>query len=646
VNTGLDPNKDYYYYVQAWKAGTESADRDVSSMLPMLSITTLPEAPTAQVAHSSGRTITVSWAHSGNCSQFHVWSKPTRVTDPVMPAMLPSTQRSYSITDAEYGRWTVDMAAWGEGGYSPDTPALDVWVLTAPSAPLATVSGATTVNLTWSTPDANAATVRILRSVAAGPFADLGTVAASVTSFADATCLPGTTYAYKLQAVRDDDVSELSWGSSSVTMPAALTAPAAPTSLTAIAQSPTAVGLTWADNATNETSYKVLRRDGAAIAVVQVSPDLPAGTTTWQDTTVAASSLYTYTVKARNAAGDSGSSNEASVTTPAALTAPATPTALTAVAQSSSAVGLTWADNATNEDSYRVYRKDGTAIAFVQVSPDLPAGTTSWQDTSVAPSSPYTYAVKARNPAGDSGWSNEASVTTPAVPVPVPAAPTGLVATAESPTVVKLTWIDNATNESEYLVERAVGTGAFVQVGSELSAGTTEWRDTGAAGSTSYHYRVKARNAGGDSSWSNESSVTTPSAVQSIVMKLIIDKKNYTVNGISMMMDVAPVILESRTLGPVRYIAEALGADVAWDPVERKVTLTRGSTVIELWIGRNTARVDGAYMLIDLQNPDVEPVILPPGRTMLPFRFIAEQLGASVGWDPVKREVTITYPAP
>jgi hypothetical protein len=56
--------------------------------------------------------------------------------------------------------------------------------------------------------------------------------------------------------------------------------------------------------------------------------------------------------------------------------------------------------------------------------------------------------------------------------------------------------------------------------------------------------------------------------------------------------------------------------------------------------------VGGAYVLIDPENPDVKPVILPPGRTMLPFRFIAEQLGASVRWDLVKREVTITYPAP
>ena len=549
VDNDVDPNKKYYYYVRAVKAGTESADKDLSSQSSAGSITTPPEAPTSQVARSSGRTITIAWTHSGNCSQFRILPRPVLLVGPVQPIMLPSTQRSYAITDAQYGKWTIDIASSGDGGYSPGTPQLEVWVLTTPSAPMATVGGSTVANLTWGSVDANATKVHVLRSASGGPFVDIKATASSVTSWADTTCLPGTTYAYKLQAVRDNDVSELSPASSSVTTPAVLAAPAAPTGLTAVAQSPTAVGLTWTDNAVNETAYKV-------------------------------------------------------------------------------------------------YRRDGTYVVFGQVSPDLAAGTTGWQDTTVVPSSYYTYVVKAVNAAGDSGWSNEAAVTTPAVSVPVPAAPTNLMATAWSPTIVKLTWTDNATNESAYLVERAVGAGAFVPLGSELSAGTTEWGDMNAMPSTSYRYRVKARNAGGDSAWSNEAPVTTPSDVQTVVIKLIIDKKNYTINGISMTMDVAPVILESRTLGPVRYIAEALGADVAWDPVAHKVTLTRGSTTIELWIGKNTARVGGAYVLIDPQNPDVKPVILPPGRTMLPFRFIAEQLGASVGWDPVKREVTITYPAP
>jgi titin len=646
VDNDVDPNKKYYYYVRAVKAGTESTDKDLSSLSSAGSITTPPEAPTHQVAHSSGRTITISWVHSGSCTQFHVWSKPVSVVEPVMPAILPSTQRSYTIPNADYGRWMVDMAAWGDGGYSPDTPQLDVWVLTTPSAPLVVVGSSNTVNLTWGAPDANATTVHILRSVSAGPFADIHTVASSVTSYADTTCLPGTTYAYKLQAVRDDDVSELSPASSSVTTPVALAAPATPTGLTAVAQSPTAVGLTWTDNASNEASYQVYRKDGAAVSFNQVSPDLAAGTTAWQDTSVVASFLYTYTVKARNAAGDSDASNEAAVTTPAApVPVPVAPTGLTAAAQSSTVVNLAWTDNANDETSYRVFRRDGGAVTAVQVSLDLPAGTVSWQDNGLAASSLYTYSVRAHNAAGDSGASNEAQVTTPADPVAAPLPPTSLMGVAGTPRSVEVNWNDNSSNEEGFRIERHTATGAWTQI-KTLGADAIKWMDETVSPATVYTYRVKAYNVGGDSAWSNEASVTTPSDVQTVVIKLIIDKKNYTINGIAMTMDVAPVILESRTLGPVRYIAEALGADVAWDPVAHKVTLTRGSEVIELWIGKNTARVGGAYVLIDPENPDVKPVILPPGRTMLPFRFIAEQLGASVGWDPVKREVTITYPAP
>lgn len=599
----------------------------------------------SQVAHSSGRTISVSWTHSGNCSQFRILPRPVLLVGPVQPVLLPNTQRSYAITDAQYGEWTIDIAASGEGGYSPGTPQLDVWVLTTPSAPLVVVGNSTNVILTWGSLDANATKVHVLRSASAGPFFDIKATAASVTSWADTTCLPGTTYAYKLQALRDADASELSPTSSSVTTPAALAAPAVPTGLTAVAQSSTAVGLSWTDNASNEASYQVYRKDGEAVSFNQVSADLPAGTATWQDTSVAASSLYTYIVKARNAAGDSGASNEAAVTTLAAPAAPAAPTGLTAVAQSSTAVGLTWTDNANNETSYRVFRRDGAAVTAVQISLDLPAGSTSWQDNGLTASSLYTYSVKAHNAAGDSGASNEAQVTTPAEPVAAPLAPTLLMGIAGTPRSVEVNWIDNSSNEEGFRIERHTGTGAWIQV-KTLGAGAIKWMDETVSPATVYTYRVKAYNAGGDSAWSNEVSVTTPSDVQTVVIKLIIDKKNYTINGTSMMMDVAPVIMEGRTLGPVRFIAEALGADVAWDPVERKATITLGSKVIELWVGKNTARVDGDYMLIDPLNPEVKPIILPPGRTMLPFRFIAEQLGAGVGWDPVKREVTITYPAP
>ncbi len=61
-----------------------------------------------------------------------------------------------------------------------------------------------------------------------------------------------------------------------------------------------------------------------------------------------------------------------------------------------------------------------------------------------------------------------------------------------------------------------------------------------------------------------------------------------------------------------------------------------------MWIGNNKAVVDGNEELIDPGNSDVAPIILPPGRTMLPLRFVAEALGCEVDWDAQTRTVTVT----
>jgi len=163
---------------------------------------------------------------------------------------------------------------------------------------------------------------------------------------------------------------------------------------------------------------------------------------------------------------------------------------------------------------------------------------------------------------------------------------------------------------------------------------------------TTYYYRIRAYNVDGYSDYSNEASSTTQKEVESIIIRLYIDKTTYYVNDALMTMDVAPIIRESRTLLPIRYVAEALGADVQWNATERKVTTTFKETIIELWIDRNSAKVNGEYKLIDATNPKVVPIIIPPGRTMLPIRFIAENLGCLVEWSDQLREVKVTYPAP
>jgi len=126
------------------------------------------------------------------------------------------------------------------------------------------------------------------------------------------------------------------------------------------------------------------------------------------------------------------------------------------------------------------------------------------------------------------------------------------------------------------------------------------------------------------------------------VIILQIGKSNFTVNGISNTLDSPPVIKNSRTLLPIRAVIEALGGSVSWDATERKVTVSLSSTTIELWIGKSTAKVNGIDTPIDSTNNKVVPEIIN-SRTMLPLRFVTENLGCDVQWDGTMKTITIIY---
>jgi hypothetical protein len=115
----------------------------------------------------------------------------------------------------------------------------------------------------------------------------------------------------------------------------------------------------------------------------------------------------------------------------------------------------------------------------------------------------------------------------------------------------------------------------------------------------------------------------------------------FTVNGISNTLDSPPVIKNNRTLLPIRAIIESLGGTVGWDANEKKVTVSLGSKVLELWIGKSTAKVNGVDTPIDVANPKVVPEIIN-GRTMLPLGFVTENLGCEVQWDGTTKTITIT----
>ncbi|HWQ22080.1 MAG TPA: stalk domain-containing protein [Clostridia bacterium] len=130
-----------------------------------------------------------------------------------------------------------------------------------------------------------------------------------------------------------------------------------------------------------------------------------------------------------------------------------------------------------------------------------------------------------------------------------------------------------------------------------------------------------------------------------VVLTFTIGSTVGTRNGARVTLDAAPVIQNGRTLLPVRYVAEPLGATVAWAAGTRTVTIQRAGLTLALVVGKATAVVNGRILPIDAADSRIVPVILQ-GRTMLPARFVAEQLGCAVTYDPVTRVVTVTYPKP
>jgi len=137
-------------------------------------------------------------------------------------------------------------------------------------------------------------------------------------------------------------------------------------------------------------------------------------------------------------------------------------------------------------------------------------------------------------------------------------------------------------------------------------------------------------------------SATFEREITQTVIILQIGKSFFTVNGASNTLDSPPVIKNGRTLLPIRAIIEALSGSVSWDASSKKVTVSLGSNTIELWIGKNTAKVNGIDKPIDSTNSKVVPEIIS-SRTMLPLRFVTENLGCDVNWDGPTQTITITY---
>ncbi|WP_051398114.1 fibronectin type III domain-containing protein [Runella limosa] len=279
--------------------------------------------------------------------------------------------------------------------------------------------------------------------------------------------------------------------------------PNPPTNLSAVAVSSSQINLSWTDASNNESGFEVFRStDNANFSKIA---DVGANATTYANTGLNASTRYYYYVGSQRGGTPSRTkSNTADATTQSGL--PNAPARLTANATSSSQINLSWADLSDNETGFEIERSTDSRN-YSKIA-DVGAGTTTYSNTGLISNTQYCYRVRAKNGAGNSGYTDPACATTQAPPVTIPRPPSSLTVTATSSSQINLAWTDNASDETGFEIERSTDGTNFAKI-ADVGANTTTYSNTGLNASTRYWYRVRAKNSAGVSSYTNVADATT-----------------------------------------------------------------------------------------------------------------------------------------
>ncbi|MGV3774567.1 MAG: glycoside hydrolase family 9 protein, partial [Verrucomicrobiales bacterium] len=276
--------------------------------------------------------------------------------------------------------------------------------------------------------------------------------------------------------------------------------PPSPSHLFVKTLSRSSIQISWRDNSTNETGFRIYRSlDGSSFNEIVT---LNANVILWKDYTVKPDTTYYYAVMAFNKAGESSEVVGSSVTFPYPPAAPV----LTALTSTSSGIQVKWNPAAT-ATSYKVKRSPTAAGPYTAVATSV--SNTTFIDADVEPGVAYYYMVNAINIGGESPNSATGIVLAYVANSAQAAAPSLLFVKALSRSSIQVSWKDNSYNEDGFRIYRSLD-GINFQEKAVVAPNVVIWKDYTVIPNTTYYYAVVAINEVGESAEIAGSATTLP----------------------------------------------------------------------------------------------------------------------------------------
>ena len=497
TDSGLVDGTRYYYRLKNFNAGGFSTYSNEQSAITTLNS---PNGLTATTVSSSQ--INLTW--TDNSSSELGYKIERSAVDNLHYAQI-ATVGSNVTTFSDLGlsegtKYYYRVRAYNAiatSAYSSEKNATTLWnIPIAPSGLRITSITFAAVFLAWTDNSGNELGFTIQRKKGAtGTYADIGTVGPNATIYvdSDSTLVDGTQYYYKVCATNTAGNSPFSNEVNGITLLET------PTGLSATAVSSSQINLTWTDNSSSESGYKIEQSPVDNLHYTQIAT-VGSNQTSYNATGLSAGTRYYYRVRAYNAIANSAYSSEKNATTLASI--PVAPSGLTITTVLSNKIIIAWTDNSNNETGFKVQRRGATG-GYTDIT-TTGANATTYSNSGLTDGTLYYYRVCATNSAGDSTFSNEVSGTTPL------SKPTAAAATAVSSSQINLTWIDNSASETGYKIERKkTVSGTYTQI-TQVGANSQSYSDrSGLEANTKYYYRIRATNGTLNSDYSNEPSAVT-----------------------------------------------------------------------------------------------------------------------------------------